>query len=1233
MLNLVRRMRLVVWIALFLAVEFTAAALPWGDKRPKLDPRDSAFAPVAIAPLPDGVPWGNPLAGGAVRALFIAPRFALRDAAELAHRLEMRMEIVALWDATHFGRPETFPRPIPGTSAEEVSAELRDNLDKKLDVIIAANFDFSILPPEDFNALAEKVRAGTGLVLAHHRHTAPDPLKSFLNNLTPSPDGAIVTHGIGETLTPEWANGLGFVAAGMIGEGRVVELDYQGEWPLTHCLLPVLANASLAEREDFDTYLSLAARAVRWAARRDVSTTIERVVSTQIPGPEAAQIPPGLEDMVEANLPGGASLFHPYRLELSAPADKTYTVRTGVRQRGRSQTQVTFTLSRSPLRKGATTYDFYAISGAGEYWLDIWLLDGEKVAEWYSTAIKIDSWPKIEGMTTSKTSVQPQDSIGITFTTPARKRPFIARVRATDAVGRIVAERHQPVAPDTALVQLGLGFADVMGDMLKVEVFASDRDTPVMPDWDTGICAYAYKYLPVRGPNPVDRFDIVADVPGNVEFNARNVMRGLVASGFDTVSFPVTEEASRIANWAGMHAIPRATSYLPYQTPPTIVRSPCLNDPAFISSEKAHIKGVAQIVRDYPATAVSLGDGNTLSAAGEDVCRCPWCIAGFGEYLRKAYLDIGALNRAWGIAAQSWENLAPSSEQDARAVKRYAPWMDFRTYMDSVFLRTHASAREIVRSADLRGRCGFVARGTDELFSGYHWPALASQLDMTVVPLDSRIVNIVRCAKGPAAFTGIEMPEVAGPEMLRWLPWYAVLHGARSVWWPDATASTMNVPGVVGVDPLGNPVPFAPEFFAQSSVLKNGLARLIFKASRKPAEIAVYTSRSSAWLNEINPEFGVSSAESERAFSDALASLGYPFDYVSPTDAEKGRLSPYRVLVLPMARALSNAEVKAISTFAKSGGCLIADVAPGTFDQHGVSRNVPPLADDFGVRYTKTVTPGTPASALVELKFDGAKASAEFTDIRADIGVEAAGAQIGGTAGASPVWILRTRERTALLINHAVGGETLERAHGLLDEVLRAAGARRVFDLESKEKRDFEGERFAFGIGKAQLVALLAAPNAANEIQKVRLHFEKATNVYDVLARVPVTRPSKVDVALPRGGIALYAALPYTVTACLLTVPPASQVGARLPLHVSLETKGGVAEHHLVRIDVFSVRTEGLVPVPHYGHEIVCANGEGNGFVPFAISDRMGPYKIVARDILTGVSAEAIVNLSRVKRD
>jgi hypothetical protein len=130
------------------------------------------------------VVWGKPLSGGPIRALFVAPRFTLGDVAQLAARLDLDYDTVALWNAHSVGYdPMAFASLPDGGRQDEVLARLRDRLTGSLDVIVLANFDTDILPEEVFSTILDKVAGGTGLLLAHTRNGADSPLHVVLDAL------------------------------------------------------------------------------------------------------------------------------------------------------------------------------------------------------------------------------------------------------------------------------------------------------------------------------------------------------------------------------------------------------------------------------------------------------------------------------------------------------------------------------------------------------------------------------------------------------------------------------------------------------------------------------------------------------------------------------------------------------------------------------------------------------------------------------------------------------------------------------------------------------------------------------------------------------------------------------------------------------------------------------------------------------------------------------------------
>ena len=172
---------------------------------------DSAYAWLQdpdLEPPAHPAPWAKPLHGGPIRVLFVVPRFALGDVAQLAARFDIEFEIVPTWDAHHLGCDEALAAAaVPGASAEETAGTLRKRLDGKWDVIVLANVDLGMFPEDLLAQITGKVAQGAGLFLAHYAHGVPTAFQAFLDERVLADDTSPVTAGIGEAMTPEWEGG------------------------------------------------------------------------------------------------------------------------------------------------------------------------------------------------------------------------------------------------------------------------------------------------------------------------------------------------------------------------------------------------------------------------------------------------------------------------------------------------------------------------------------------------------------------------------------------------------------------------------------------------------------------------------------------------------------------------------------------------------------------------------------------------------------------------------------------------------------------------------------------------------------------------------------------------------------------------------------------------------------------------------------------------------------------
>jgi hypothetical protein len=70
---------------------------------------------------------------------------------------------------------------------------------------------------------------------------------------------------------------------------------------------------------------------------------------------------------------------------------------------------------------------------------------------------------------------------------------------------------------------------------------------------------------------------------------------------------------------------------------------------------------------------------------------------------------------------------------------------------------------------------------------------------------------------------------------------------------------------------------------------------------------------------------------------ELLSTAAVGWRALDPADIETGSLeqSGAAVLILPMCAALSDAACEAIRRWVQRGGCVLADLLPGTFSDHG----------------------------------------------------------------------------------------------------------------------------------------------------------------------------------------------------------------------------------------------------------------------------------------------------------
>jgi hypothetical protein len=352
--------------------------------------------------------------------------------------------------------------------------------------------------------------------------------------------------------------------------------------------------------------------------------------------------------------------------------------------------------------------------------------------------------------------------------------------------------------------------------------------------------------------------------------------------------------------------------------------------------------------RSFHPLYYSLGDETGIAdlSAFWDFDLSPSSIAGFRTWLRDQYGSLAALNAEWGTAYTAWDSIQPETTRETirRTDENFAPWNDFKAWMDTSFAdslhfgtdaihRADPNALSAIEGVQVPGWGGYdyakLAHTVDvmEIYDGDENLPIARSINPNVIPL------ITSFASGPGDLHDI---------------WRSVLRGARGlILWDE---------GDDVVRPDASPGPRAVAYGPTFAALRGEVGRRMIDAEPIYDPVAVLYSPVSFRVNWILDHRGDGDAWMHRSadietrdnawrvalreYADALGSMGLHPRFITEDELALGRLAA-TVLILPHSIALSDQEIQAIRAFRGKRGVVIADTPAGLFDGHGRRRDAP----------------------------------------------------------------------------------------------------------------------------------------------------------------------------------------------------------------------------------------------------------------------------------------------------
>jgi len=430
------------------------------------------------------IPWARPLAGGSIRAVFVAPRYSHRETVELAQRLSLDYDVIMLPEG-----PDDLTPPnrswIWGCDPEDALREWQQALAQTWDVILLGDCHWAALPDLYRSRILSQVKGGSGLVLVYqdaksHDLLTADLQREAVSEATQSRDRILAAVPIAQI--PGLAEALGKADGGRpllmcraLGAGRIAVLDYvaRGERQHPYSLTPPSPSDRTLPAVLYDYYHSLVAKTVVWAAGREAAVAVSQI-GGGFPRPAAA-----------SNLAANGLKI---TLDNRGAPRRVLVQVVARRWEGRPDAQAEQSL---PLPAGRSEHvvALPRLSG-GPHLVDVWLRDPSDAAvvDWASCHAEIVPHAQIASVALSQPSFAAGERVAATVDVRGPVEGEALVVRLVDSFGRVLVEQERRLDSPGAV---SVAFAFDHPVAIQHEVVAELRDGAGLVDRASALFAVA----------------------------------------------------------------------------------------------------------------------------------------------------------------------------------------------------------------------------------------------------------------------------------------------------------------------------------------------------------------------------------------------------------------------------------------------------------------------------------------------------------------------------------------------------------------------------------------------------------------------------------------------------------------------------------------------------------------------------------------------------------------------
>src|ERR1043165_311856 len=675
-------------------------------------------------------------------------------------------------------------------------------------------------------------------------------------------------------------------------------------------------------------------------------------------------------------------------------------------------------------------------------------------------------------------------------------------------------------------------------------------------------------------------------------------------------------------------------------------RTPSFNDPAVLKNLADIVRASARNKARYNMDYYFVGDEGSLTSYGDavDFDWNPHTLAEFRGWLQQQYGSLTTLNSEWRTSFSDWNSVVPYTTDEAKKTRNYAPWADHRTFMEITFARAYQTARDAAIEGDPDAHIAVSGTQATNAYNGADWSRLDRVIDDFLSYDGGNQWDMHRSFAKPNAMIGFWTGYGSHGLAVQNAIWTAAINNVLhpNIFWmysflnPDLTHSA-------SARDMGK---------AFSSLRSEGVGKLLMEATRQQDGIALYYSmpsihaasilgyhqRSSDDDDEVADRARLSFAANRDGWVKSIKDLGLQFDFVSSEDVvTKGIANDkYKVVILPLAFALSNDEVQRLQEFVARGGVVIADAAPGWLDQHCAWQRNDRVNKLFGII--------TAPSDKRELKLTASASGIRIAepDLRASRGTtlfkitNGSVAIVNHTGSGWTIYLNTVWDQYPKLRAAKFGGAAYR---DLIHAIFNQAGVPPAVEVTSPDGQPIAQAQIArYRFGNAEILAIVKENVAVAGVvgqdgvttyndanlgqvakQELTIKLPRKSNVTDVRTGKKLGFTDVVHSSILIGDALILALTPDTNELKL-----AGDGAAHRGDHVAFNLTSTTSDTALVRCHVYAPDGSRL---PIYSSNVLVQHGRGTFTLPFALNDTPGKYVIRVTDVATGATVGKSIKL------